>query len=175
MKTMTLVSLVLSSCSVVAAAALPFESYYGKYEVIDCKKAASTNSPKDFCATKEVLIARAPTCAGAPHTSVFFASKDQQFNNTCTATANVTYAHKEAFAPGTGLNPEFYKYEKEEDGFDHYYIRTNSNGKSYIYTDLRLKKNPDQTVTSKFNRRETLIDSDSPMSSFEYEMTFKPK
>lgn len=79
------------------------------------------------------------------------------------------------FTNGDTLNPEYFRYNREEDGSDHYYIRVTEPGKSYIFTDFWMKKNPDQTVASKFKRRETsLNDSGDVKSSFEYEMTMRP-
>lgn len=157
-----------------ATAELPFTKYYGRYQVSKCKKIEATNSPTDWCLTKEILIERAAACRGAPHTQMSFASAGQQFNSTCTSVANVIYPHTMTFGPGTDLNPEFYRYGKDEDGSDHFYIRSIADKKTYVYEDFWLKKGPDQDFTAKFKRRETSLDSpDVNLNSHEYEIVMK--
>jgi hypothetical protein len=168
--------LALVSASAFASTNLPFTNYYGQYEVVGCKKINSTNNPTDWCSSKEVLIVKAATCGGlTSHTSIYFAFSGQNFNNTCTAKANANNATAEIFLTGDDLSSEYYKYNKEEDGSDHYYIRVTKDQKSDVFTDFWLKKNADQTLTSKFKRKETSLDDPSDLkSSFEYEMTMNP-
>ena len=164
----------MNAVSAFATEELPFTNYYGQYEISRCKKIDSKNYSTDWCLTKEVLIEKAPACKGAPHTIIFFAIAGQKFNSTCTSVANVSDPISEPFSNGDQLNSENYKYRQEEDGSDHYFIRVTANSRSYIFTDFWLKRNSDQTVTSKFKRRETPLDETSKtISSFEYEMTMK--
>jgi hypothetical protein len=168
--------LTVVSVSAFASSNLPFTNYYGQYEVTSCKKIDSKNNAIDLCSSKEILIVKAPACGGiASHTNIYFASPGQNFNNTCTSKANVNNPTSEMFITGEDLSAEFYRYNQEEDGSDHYFIRMTKNEKSYVFTDFWLKKNTDQTLTSKFKRRETSLDDTNDIkSSFEFEITMKP-
>lgn len=166
----------LLSATSFASGKLPFEGNYGTYKVTHCKKIDASVTAKDYCTSKWVRIEQSPSCAGVPKTRILFAESNKQFETApCTRGASAPAPVQENFSDGKGLNPDSYKYEKEEDGSDHFYDRVTIDEKSYLFTETWIKKISDKTVTLRLKKRETpKDDSQKTLMSFEYEFNLKP-
>lgn len=176
MKTLLLAFQFLVSTSAFASDNLPFADTYGTYQFVSCKEIESRGNLNDYCSSKIIRIQPSPACSGAPHTDVLFAKSDKNFDIApCTRNGMIPSPIIEGFSPDRGINPKFYKYEKEKDGSDHYYIRSIMNEQTLIFTDAWMKRNPDKTLNFKLKRRETpKDDSQNTLMSFEYEFVLKP-
>lgn len=169
-----LTTLAVASASL-ASADLPFGSYYGKYEVVSCKKMDGKNVVFNYCDSKKVLVEKGAACEGAPRTNVFFATEHQEFDIApCTRNAANPPPVQESFIPGEGLNAESFKYEKEKDGSDHHFLRRIVNEQTSVFTDFWMKKNANETISVKIKRREAPKDDEKKtQKSFEYELILK--
>jgi len=128
------------------------------------KKVESSNLEPIWLKKTSVLIEKAPPGNGGLHSRMLFFP---------VIVPHGRQEFVERFSTADGLNPEYYKYQKEEDGFDHYYLRSIMNNVKYDYTDIYMKLMDTDLLKVKVKRREVLIESGSDVGAFYYELTLK--